>query len=167
MHLELNTQVKVLAGLIILAVVGVSAVLLTRDSEPASADGDPNVEVTFTKWVNGFPNMEGTVGCRVGAGTFDGLILNAPDLAAPVTKVVAEYGFVCDQADQSFTALMDVRQNNMAGTAELNGVVTEGLYLGAQVHGNYDVISCNETPNDFPGTCFQGTLRIMTGSAGH
>ena len=149
MQVKLNTKIKVLAGLIILAVVGVSALVITRDSEPASAAGGPNVEVSFTKWVNGFPNMEGIVGCDVGAGTFDGLVLNAPDLSAPVTKVVAEYGFVCDQADHSFTALMDVRQNNQTGKAVLNGVITEGLYLGAQVHGNYDVISCDETPTIF------------------
>jgi hypothetical protein len=167
MQRKLNMKVKVLTGLIILAVVAVSALIITRDSEPASAAGGPNVDVSFTKWVNGFPNMEGVVECDAGAGTFDGLVLNAPDLSAPVTKVVAEYGFVCDQADHSFTALMDVRQDNNTGKAVLNGVVTEGLYLGAQVHGTYDVISCDKTPNDFPGTCFQGTLRIMTGSAAH
>lgn len=167
MQIKLNTRVTALAGLILLAVVVIGGLVITRDSGQASAASGPNVEVSFTKWVNGFPHMEGIVGCDVGVGTFDGLVLNAPDLTAPVTKVVAEYGFVCEQADHSFRALMDVRQDNQTRTAVLNGIVTEGLYIGAQVHGNYDVISCDETPNDFPGTCFKGTLRIMTGSTEH
>jgi hypothetical protein len=106
--------------------------------------------------------MDGTVVCEAGSGTFDGLILNAPDGSVPVTKVVAEYGFVCDQPEHSFTALLDVRQNNGAGTAVLNGVVTDGQYVGAQVHGNYQFVDCDEADS---GRCFQGTLRITAGSA--
>jgi hypothetical protein len=163
MKFKLSTPVKVVTGLIILAAIaGTAALVVTRDTGSASAAGGPNVEVSFTKWVNDFPNMDGTVACEAGAGTFDGLVLNSPDLSAPVTKVVASYGFVCDQAEYSFTALLDVRQNNGAGTAVLNGMVTDGQHAGAQVHGNYQLIACDEATS---GTCFQGTLHIMAGSA--
>ena len=48
------------------------------------------------------------------------------------------------------------------GNATLNGVVTEGWALGAQVHVTFDRVSCAVAPN---GVCFEGTIRVMPGSA--
>jgi hypothetical protein len=80
-----------------------------------------------------------------------------------ILQLEARYGVIDPSGGHSFTALVQGTQNNQTGTAVLNGVITEGWLIGAQVHVAFEVI----TPCPF-GTrnrCFQGTIRVMPGSA--
>ena len=119
------------------------------------------VEVTFTKWVTTFPAMAGVTGGHA-AGTFVGEVLSrAPFDNGVIVDLRARYGVVAGA--HSFTAEIEGKQNNQTDTAVLNGVVTEGWLVGARVHVEFDVIgSCAGKP---AGPCFQGTIRVMPGSA--
>jgi hypothetical protein len=122
-----------------------------------------NVEVTFTKWITTFPGMVGVTGGDV-PGTFVGEVLRrTPFDNGVIVELEARYQVVDPTGLRSFTALIEGNQNNSTASAVLNGVITEGWMAGAQVHVTFDVI----TPCDF-GTrnvCFQGTIRVMQGSA--
>jgi hypothetical protein len=134
---------------------------------PATAEGkkedDRRVEVTFTKWITTFPLMEGVVGGAV-SGVFAGEVLNATTTTNPsITSITGlEAGYEIQAGRRSFTALIRGGQNNVKGTAVLDGVILDGWRTGAQVHVEYDVISsCAGNP---AGPCFQGTIRILSDS---
>ena len=63
-----------------------------------------------------------------------------------------------------------IRTNNETQTAVLNGTVIEGWLVGAQVHVTFDVIRPPAGTSCVPQapvnrTCFQGTIRVLPGSA--
>ena len=120
-----------------------------------------NVEVTFTKWITTYPHMAGFTGGDV-PGTYVGEILSrAPFDNGVIVQLDARYGIVDPSGLRSFTT--DIHGKSTKGTAVLNGVITEGWMVGARTHVTFDTI----TPCAF-GTrnvCFQGTIRIMPGSA--
>jgi hypothetical protein len=123
--------------------------------------GAAPVEVTFTKWVTTFPAMAGVTGGDV-AGTFVGEVLSrTPFDNGVIVDLRARYEVVAGA--HSFIAEIEGKQNTNTATAVLNGVVTEGWLAGARVHVEFDVISsCAGKP---AGPCFQGTIRVMPGSA--
>ena len=135
---------------------------VTAIQTPHSKGAAP-VEVTFTKWVPAFPIMAGFTGGDV-VGTYAGEVLSRTALDnGVIVQLEARYQVIDPSGLHSFTALIQGTQNNNTGHAVLNGVVTEGWLVGAQVHVTFEVI----TPCEF-GTrnvCFQGTIRVMPGSA--
>jgi hypothetical protein len=133
---------------------------ITANQQPGSARP---VEVTFTKWITSYPAMAGRTGGAV-AGTFEGEVLRrTPFDNGVIVELEARYGVIDPGGHHSFTAIIQGKQNNQTGTAVLNGVVTEGWLVGAQVHVNFNVISpCADGTSN---TCFQGTITVMPGSA--
>ena len=134
------------------------------------ATGGASVEVTFTKWIAGFPAMAGITGGDV-PGTFAGTVLSRdPFDNGTIVQLDARYEVTGDDAAHSFVALIEGKQNNPTQQAVLNGTVIAGWLAGARVQVTFDVIqppagtSCvPEAPVN--STCFQGTIRVMPGSA--
>lgn len=121
----------------------------------------PNVDVTFTKWITTYPDMAGFTGGDV-PGTYVGRVLSrTPFDNGVIVELNARYQVIDPTGLRSFTTVIDGKSTN--GTAVLNGVITEGWMVGARTHVTFETI----TPCAF-GTrnvCFQGTIRVMTGSA--
>ena len=70
----------------------------------------------------------------------------------------------------SFVAHIEGKLNNQTQKAVLNGTVTSGWRIGAQVQVTFDVIVATPGASCVPQappnkTCFQGTIRVMPGSA--
>ena len=136
----------------------------------AQTSGGAPVEVTFTKWITTYPAMAGVTGGDV-PGTFAGTVLSRdPFENGTIVQLVAEYGVIAVDPAHSFVARIDGKQNNTTQEAVLNGRVTSGWLTGAQVHATFAVVvpapgtSCVPTaPVNSP--CFQGTIRILPGSA--
>ena len=128
----------------------------------ARADSRP-VEVSFTKWfpVPGAPQMVGVTDEGGDPGTYAGVLLRRTVLSNEIAELEATYQ-VINASGHSFTALIQGKSHSSTGHATLNGVVTEGWALGAQVHVTFDRVSCALAPN---GVCFEGTIRVMPGSA--
>ena len=123
--------------------------------------GTQNVEVTFTKWITTFPNMSGFTGGAV-PGTYAGIVLNRVPFANDViVQLEARYEVIDPSGLHSFVTVIEGKSTK--GSAVLNGVVTEGWMLGARTHVTFDAV----TPCEFGPmtTCFQGTIRLISGSA--
>ena len=138
-----------------------SSVSMSTPSQ-ARLDSQP-VEVTFTKWfpVAGSPQMVGTTDEGGDPGTYVGELLRRTPLNDQVAELEARYQVINDSG-HSFTAVIEGKSHIPTGKATLNGVVTVGWAVGAQVHVTFDRISCAASPN---GVCFAGTIRVMSGSA--
>src|SRR5688572_11132628 len=136
----------------------------------ANANGGAPVEVTFAKWITAFPLMAGVTGGDV-PGTFSGAVLSRdPFDNGTIVQLEARYEVNGDDPTRSFVAQIEGKQNNPTQKAVLNGAVTAKWMVGAQVHVTFDVIvppagtSCvPQAPLD--RTCFQGTIRLLPGSA--
>ena len=134
------------------------------------ANGGADVEVTFTKWITSFPAMAGVTGGDV-PGTFAGAVLSFdPFDNGTIVELEARYEVTAANPAHSFVLHIEGKQNNPTQKAVLNGTVIEGWLVGAQVHVTYDVVvpatgtSCvPAAPVNSP--CFQGTIRILPGSA--
>ena len=137
---------------------------------PTQASGGANVEVTFTKWVTAFPAMSGITGGDV-PGTFTGAVLSRdPFDNGIIVQLEARYEVTGADPAHSFVAHIEGKQNNTTHEAVLNGTVTSGWLVGAQVHVTFDVIVPATGTSCVPAapvnrTCFQGTIRILPGSA--
>jgi len=122
---------------------------------------------TFTKWVTTSPpapgvvaNMVGVVDGDVGPGTYAGEILSM-NTVGNITSIEALYHF--NGWKHSFTAAVNVTQDETAGTATITGNVTEGWLRGASATGEYNVLATCPigTPDNAFGTvCFQGALHV-------
>jgi hypothetical protein len=134
------------------------------------AKGARNVEVSFTKWVAGFPALAGVTGGDA-AGTFAGTVISRdPFDNGTIVQLEAQYGITADDPAHSFVADIKGTQNNQTQQAVLNGTVVSGWLAGAQVHVTYDIIAPAPGISCVPKApmntrCFQGTIRIMPGSA--
>jgi hypothetical protein len=134
------------------------------------ARGGAPVEVTFTKWVTAYPAMGGVTGGDV-PGTFVGEVLNRHPFAnGTIVQLEALYGAIADDPARSFAATVEGKQNNTTQEAVLNGTVTSGWLLGAQVHATYEIIVPATGTSCVPAApvnsiCFQGTIRILPGTA--
>lgn len=135
-----------------------SAITATQEQRNARP-----IEVTFTKWVTTFPFMAGSTEGDVD-GAFEGEVLQRTALEnGVIVQLNARYQVIDPTGLHSFTAIIQGTQNNQTRSAVLNGVVTEGWLVGARVHVEFEVISsCAGKP---AGPCFQGTIRVMPGSA--
>ena len=136
----------------------------------AHASGGHPVEVTFTKWSTGFPGLAGVTGGDV-PGTFAGTVLSRdPFDNGTIVQLEAQYGVTAADGAHSFVAHIEGKQNNETRQAVFSGTIIEGWLLGAQVHVTYDVIVPATGTSCVVGApvnrnCFQGTIRIMPGSA--
>ena len=134
------------------------------------ARGGAPVEVTFTKWITAYPAMAGVTGGDV-PGTFAGAVLSRdPFENGTIVQLEARYGVIGADPAHSFVAHIEGKQNNTTQEAVLNGTVTSGWLVGAQVHVTFDVIVPPPGTSCVPaapvnGRCFQGTIRIMPDSA--
>jgi hypothetical protein len=134
-----------------------------------ASGGDP-VEVTFTKWITAFPAMAGVTGGDV-PGTFAGAILSRePFDNGTIVQLEARYEVTGADPAHSFVAHIEGKTNNPTQKAVLNGTVIAGWLVGAQVHVTFDVIVPATGTSCVPAapvnrTCFQGTIRILPGSA--
>ncbi len=127
-------------------------------SQPATTSAGAGV-ATFTKWLVGEgPEMAGTVGGAVGAGTYSGKVLDMNP--GPTTTVEARYGFHGSEHD--FTALVHVEQTGLH--AVITGVVIDGWGKGRPVAGSYDEIQC--THDGMTTDCWQGRVEVDAGTAG-
>ena len=132
--------------------------------------GEAPVEVTFTKWVTAFPALAGTSGGDA-AGTFAGTVLSRdPFDNGVIVQLEAEYRVTANNPAHSFVARIEGKQNNETLHAVLNGTVIGGWRAGAQVHVTYDIVDPGPGTSCVPSApvnrrCFQGTIRILPGSA--
>lgn len=136
------------------------------------AKGGANVEVTFTKWGTGIP-LPTHVGIAGGdvPGTFAGTVLSRePFDNGTIVKLEARYEVSGADSAHSFVALIEGTLNNQTRKAVLNGTVISGWNAGAQAQVTFDVIVPAAGTSCIPQapanrTCFQGTIRVMPGSA--
>ena len=144
------------------AVAGVGAQTQARGGDP--------VEVTFTKFVPVFPALVGVTGGEV-PGTFSGAVLSRdPFDNGTIVQLEARYEVTAADPAHSFVAVIEGKQNNQTQHAVLNGTVISGWLVGAQVHVTYDIIVPATGTSCVPAApvnsrCFQGTIRILSGSA--
>jgi hypothetical protein len=153
---------------VVFAIAGLVALQISPSLAAGGAgirgDGDDDgrgVRVVFTKWLTDWPNMAGLVSGDVGGGLFAGEILKFTQLNA-ITKIEALYHF--NGSEHQLTAHVFVTQNDLKGTAAIEGVVADGPLKGARVRGTYQVIAPCGVINAQNGAagdvCFQGTLDI-------
>jgi hypothetical protein len=96
-----------------------------------------------------------------GDGTFAGRILSRTAFDNGVIVQLQARYVVTDPtgAGHSFTAVIQGTENLVTSEAVLNGVITEGWMIGAQVHVTFQVITpCQLGTHN---VCFQGTIRIQ------
>jgi hypothetical protein len=133
------------------------------------ASGRDPVEVTFTKWGTGVPGaFTGVTGGDV-PGMFAGTVLSS-DPFDNGTIVQLEARYKVTGANHSFTAQIEGKRNVPTQHAVLTGTVIGGWLVGAQVQVTFDVIAAQADISCVPQapvnrTCFQGTIRILPGSA--
>jgi hypothetical protein len=159
---NLNVRSRVASFVIaILLLLPISPALAGGPAQRAGDKDQRDVEIAFTKWVTGWPHMAGVVSGDVGSGLFAGEILNYLPTTA-ITKIEALYHI--NGGAHQLTAHVFVTQNNLKGTAAINGVVADGPLMGAKVHGEYQVINpcgiINAQNGSAGDVCFQGTLHI-------
>jgi hypothetical protein len=134
------------------------------------AKGGAPIDVTFTKWITAFPAMAGVTGGDV-PGTFTGTLLGLdPFDNGKILQLDARYQVTAADPAHSFVAHIEGKQNNQTQKAVLNGRVIAGWMVGARVHVTFDVIVPATGTSCVPlapvnSLCFQGTIRMMPGSA--
>ena len=134
------------------------------------ANGGANVEVTFTKWITTAPAMAGVTGGDV-PGTFAGAVLSRDAFDnGTIVQLEARYEVTGADPAHSFVAHIEGKQNNPTQRAVLNGTVIQGWLVGAQVQVTFDVVQPPAGTSCVPAApvnsrCFQGTIRILPGSA--
>jgi hypothetical protein len=143
-----------------------SAIPSVAESQATAQKGGPNVEVTFTKWIDpilGFPSFTGVAG-EGPTGTFAATVLSRDAFEnGNIVKLEARYEVIDDGAGHAFVALIEGTQNNQTLKAVLNGTIIEGSLEGARVHATFDVI--RPCPEFGQSACFTGVIRVMAGSA--
>src|SRR5213080_477662 len=152
----------------------VSAIVLVVQISPARAGGDDGtagnthhsrVEVTFTKWIAGYPLMAGFTGGDV-AGDFVGEVLQR-QVSQNGRIIRLEAMYEVQAGEHSFTALIrggtgetkSGEPASVSGAALLDGVILVGRQSGAQVHVAFQTMTnCVGAPD--ARTCFEGTITI-------
>ncbi|MGA2488841.1 MAG: hypothetical protein ABSF99_01445 [Anaerolineales bacterium] len=174
-------KTKILSGkgwwMLFALVLVVSSIFVVAPTQLALADvggvKGHTFDVTFTKWVTSQPNppsmagalMAGVVGGDVGNGRYAGKVLSE-DLSKEPGFWLAHARYEFFGKKHSFIADVHVTQNNTTGTAVITGVITQGWLKGAQLTGEYTVMSVCRNPKATPGNvfgtlCFQGTLHVL------
>jgi hypothetical protein len=147
-----------------LAVTACSDVTAPKNEPTAGnqSDARPVTEVSFIKWFTTYPTMTGNT--SLGAGTFAGTITKRVVFDnGVIVQLGATYQVRDPSGEHSFTAAIEGTENLETASAVLNGVVTAGWRVGAQVHVTFDIIRpcALATGPTAVGTCFQGTIRIQ------
>jgi hypothetical protein len=128
----------------------------------ANSSAAAPVEVTFIKWFTTAPTMTGNT--SLGAGTFAGTITKRIVFDnGVIVQLGAIYQVTDPSGDHSFTAAIEGMENLQTASAVLNGVVTAGWRVGAQVHVTFEIIrpcALAIGPSSI-GVCFQGTIRVQ------
>jgi len=161
-----------LVAMIFVFVFGWGAVPAKTALADAGGVNGHTFNFTFTKWVTSQPNptfagaiMAGVVGGDVGNGVYAGEVLTEDFSDYPAFWIAnARYEFHGEK--HSFIADVHVVQNNTTNTAEITGVITQGWLKGAQLTGEYTVLSScpiDTLDNVLGTTCFQGTLHVSAG----
>lgn len=148
-----------------------SGVAGAAGAQTQTSGGAP-VEVTFTKWGTGIPvpTHTGIAGGDV-PGTFAGTVLSRDAFEnGTIVQLEARYEVTGADPARSFVALIEGTLNNPTQKAVLNGRVIAGWLVGAQAQVTFDVIVPAAGTSCVPAapvnrTCFQGTIRILPGSA--
>src|SRR3954447_4029578 len=119
-------------------------------------------EFTFIKWFTTAPTMTGNT--SFGAGTFAGTITKRIVFDnSVIVQLGAIYQVTDPSGDHSFTAVIEGMENLQTASAVLNGIVTAGWRVGAQVHVTFEIIrpcALAIGPSSI-GVCFQGTIRVQ------
>jgi hypothetical protein len=158
-------QKRLLAtAMVALVITACSDMTAPRNERTAGdqSDARPVTEISFIKWFTTSPTMTGNT--SLGAGTFAGRITKRVVFDnGVIVQLGATYQVTDPSGDHSFTAVIEGTENLETASAVLNGVVTAGWRVGAQVHVTFDVIrQCAlATGPSAVGTCFQGTIRIQ------
>ena len=94
------------------------------------ATGGPNIEVTFTKWIDpSFPLFKGVAGGDV-PGDFAATVLQrTPFDNGNIIDLRARYEVLADNTARSFVAEIEGKQNNQTLSAVLNGSVVDGVRI--------------------------------------
>lgn len=152
---------SILLALVLVATTAGAALAYNSDAKGHTFDS------TFIKWVTTWPppaNMVGVVDGDVGLGTYAGEVISAIPAGDNITSIEAIYHF--NGSKHTFTAELNIEQNDLTGTATITGFVTEGWLKGASVTGGYNVVAdCSDIIDDTPGNvfgnvCFQGVLHV-------
>ncbi len=128
-------------------------------------------DFTFTKWATFQPDpstmvgvlMAGVIGGDIGNGRYAGEVLSE-DLSQEPDYWLANARYEFYGQDNYFVADVHVKQDETKGTAVITGVITQGWLKGAQVTGEYTVISecpIEPTGDVFGKLCFQGALHVQ------
>src|SRR4051794_14945893 len=129
---------------------------------PVNSSAAAPFAVTFIKWFTTAPTMRGNT--SYGGDTFAGTITKRIVFDnGVIVQLGAVYQVTDPSGDHSFTAVIEGMENLETASAVLNGVVTEGWRVGAQVHVTFAVIRpcALATGPSAVGTCFQGTIRVQ------
>ncbi len=152
------------AWCIILSLVLLAAFALAPANSVLADSGglvNHSFDVTFTKWISGYPNMIGIGGGAIGPADFHGII-QMQSVAGSTEYVDALYMF--EGSKHSFTAHVYVVQDDLSGTGVITGEVRDGWLQGATLTGEYSVYAdCPITTydNDYGTLCFSGVLHIQ------
>jgi len=125
--------------------------------QAVAAGNNAPVNLTFSKQSSGIGTWEGTV-----SGDLEGqltTVLTDIRVSGPIWHV--EFDWIVDADDDAydFTAHLGGVLNTKTGSVVMNGTVVEGWLIGAQVHEEGQLVD--------PATLgFEGTIRIMPGTAG-
>jgi hypothetical protein len=131
--------------------------LAGRPQFVAAAPAAAPVNLTFDKAIvdpNGI--WQGQV-----SGDLEGeltTVLTGLEVSGPIWRV--EFDWILDTGDEySFTATLSGILNTDTGQVVMNGVVSDGYLLGAQVHEEGQLMDADTLQ-------FEGLIRIMPASAG-
>jgi tetratricopeptide (TPR) repeat protein len=116
----------------------------------------PVIELSFTKWIDGYPALAGFT--AYGQGTLGGEVLSRIDDGVN-THIVARYEVTDPAGKRSFKTVIQGEASDKTGQYELNGIVAWGWMAGAHARVTFQRI----TPCKFGrlNVCFQGSIQIQ------
>jgi hypothetical protein len=130
-----------------LLALAASTAVFAGNSDPVYVEfykTDPEEDFVWNGTVSGGVN-----------GELETALLDATQ-SGPILHVV--FDWIITGSDCDFTARMNGTLDTQSGKVLMNGTVTDGCYLGAQVHEEGQLV-------DPTVSGFAGTIRVMPGSA--
>jgi len=139
----------------LIAAALLSAALVAGPAANHAAGANSPVVLTFDKVLVAPGVWEGTVTGDID-GTLTTILLNASE-AGPILRVEFDFVVMADDPTLSLTIRQSGILNTRTGGVVMDGVVTVGAFLGAQVHEAAQLVD--------PSTLrFQGTIWIFPAS---
>jgi hypothetical protein len=146
--------VRSLFGLV-LSLIATAAVAAPAQAQYALA----GFRIAVTNWPTcaTCTTMRGVVSGDV-VGTLGGAVIDFKPAAkgAAFQTLHGRYVIRAAHGSRSFVALVNGRRNLGAGTAVLDGLVTDGWQKGAQVHVELRRVVCRQAANG----CYVGVIRV-------